>query len=245
MGTIQIHDKTSRARLSAHFSVPEFRCHGANCCDSILIDDALVAFLQQIRAHFGKPVTINSGYRCPSHNAAIGGAANSYHCRGMAADISVADTPPAAVAAYAQHLGVPGIGLYETAQDGFFVHIDTRPQRFYWYGQRCIPKNTFLDDANIRYRQALQAAMGISDLGALLAALPTVGECCNCCHRVITPTQQYLFELGYREVGSADGIAGPKFAAALKQFQQAHGCAPTGIAEQWGKTWHMLLGESL
>ena len=42
--------------------------------------------LQPLRDRFG-PIRINSGYRCPELNRAVGGASNSLHMRGEAADI--------------------------------------------------------------------------------------------------------------------------------------------------------------
>ena len=45
--------------------------------------------LQKVREHFGKPVTVNSGYRSPELNKAIGGSTTSDHCKGMAADIEI------------------------------------------------------------------------------------------------------------------------------------------------------------
>lgn len=45
--------------------------------------------LQPIRNHFKQVVKINSGYRSPAVNEAIGGAANSDHMKGMAADIEI------------------------------------------------------------------------------------------------------------------------------------------------------------
>ena len=54
--------------------------------------------LQKVRDHFGKPVTVNSGYRSPELNKAIGGSTTSDHCKGMAADIEI-----------------PGVSNYEIA----------------------------------------------------------------------------------------------------------------------------------
>jgi hypothetical protein len=45
--------------------------------------------LQPIRDLYGKPIHVNSGYRCVALNKAVGGAANSQHVQGRAADISV------------------------------------------------------------------------------------------------------------------------------------------------------------
>ena len=46
--------------------------------------------LQPLRDYVGAPVHINSGYRCPELNVAVGGVKNSQHCRGEAADIRIA-----------------------------------------------------------------------------------------------------------------------------------------------------------
>lgn len=48
-------------------------------CDSIL---------QPLRNAYGKPIFVNSGYRSPTLNKAIGGATNSQHMLGQAADIT-------------------------------------------------------------------------------------------------------------------------------------------------------------
>jgi hypothetical protein len=45
--------------------------------------------LQPVRDLYGKPIHINSGYRCVELNKAVGGAVNSQHVQGRAADISV------------------------------------------------------------------------------------------------------------------------------------------------------------
>jgi len=46
--------------------------------------------LEKVRAHFGKPITVNSGFRGVKLNKAIGGAKNSQHITGQAADIEIA-----------------------------------------------------------------------------------------------------------------------------------------------------------
>ena len=49
--------------------------------------------LQPIREHFGKSVTVNSGFRSPESNAAVGGSKTSDHCLGRAADIEIDGIP--------------------------------------------------------------------------------------------------------------------------------------------------------
>ena len=45
--------------------------------------------LQPVREHFGKSVTVNSGFRSPESNAAVGGSKTSDHCKGQACDIEI------------------------------------------------------------------------------------------------------------------------------------------------------------
>ncbi len=48
-----------------------------------------VKVLEPVRQHFGRPVVISSGYRSPALNRAIGGARNSQHTTGEAADFEI------------------------------------------------------------------------------------------------------------------------------------------------------------
>ena len=50
------------------------------------------AVLDPLRKWYGKPIYINSGYRCSALNEAVGGAKNSQHTTGMAADIDTHST---------------------------------------------------------------------------------------------------------------------------------------------------------
>ena len=64
--------KDGARQLAPGFKVREFRCRDGS--DVVMIDESLVMLLQCIREHFGKPITITSGYRTAAHNAAVGGA---------------------------------------------------------------------------------------------------------------------------------------------------------------------------
>lgn len=123
-------------QLSPAFKVREFRCRDGS--DAIMIDQTLVVLLQAIREHFGKPVTITSGYRTAAHNTAVGGAKSSQHLLGRAADIQVQDTDPLAVAAYAESLmpGWGGVGRYpvKAGRTKGWVHVDTRANKSRWTG---------------------------------------------------------------------------------------------------------------
>lgn len=54
--------------------------------------------LQPVRDHFARGVKVNSGYRAPEINAAVGGSKTSDHCLGMAADIEIPGLPNAELA---------------------------------------------------------------------------------------------------------------------------------------------------
>ena len=140
------YKKSDRIQLSKNFNSYEFRCGlGRPCaCQTTLIDEALVDILQRIRDHWpGHALHITSGYRCPVYNRSVSRATGSYHSKGMAADITVDGVVPREVAKYAESIGVLGIGLYETQADGFFVHVDTRTYKSFWYGQEQAPRTTF------------------------------------------------------------------------------------------------------
>ena len=125
--------------LAPGFKVREFRCRDGS--DVVMIDESLVVLLQCIREHFGKPITITSGYRTAAHNTAVGGAKSSQHLLGRAADFYVEGVPVATVAAYAETLlpGRGGIGRYpkdaaHPSRKTGWVHIDTRPNKSRWRG---------------------------------------------------------------------------------------------------------------
>lgn len=77
--------KHDHEQLSQHFNSSEFQCP---CCQYTIIDTELIILLEKVRSLVTIPLKINSGYRCPRHNAAEGGAPLSRHLMGMAADIT-------------------------------------------------------------------------------------------------------------------------------------------------------------
>ena len=61
-------------------------------------------------------------------------------------------------------------------------------------------------------------------------------------HPVVKPIQKRLYALGYTMVGTADGIAGLKFEAAVNEFQDKNHCWVDGEVTAANKTWRKLLG---
>lgn len=210
--------KGSNVQLSKNFRSREFDCHGSGCCTQTKVNEKLVKYLQMIRDHFGTTVTITSAYRCAIHNRNVGGATGSRHCVGDAADIVVANHAPKEVAQYAESIGILGIGLYETNSDGFFVHIDTRNYKSFWYGQAQSPRTTFGAASN--------ASANNSSAPANLKLIK-YGDSGN--H--VKNLQESLIKLGFA-CGSygADGSFGLGTKNAVLAFQKENNLAQDGIA---------------
>lgn len=77
-------NKDKRIQLETNFNSSEFECP---CCGYAIIDTNLVRACQSIRTMHDIPVKVISGYRCPRHNAATGGAEYSRHLVGCGADL--------------------------------------------------------------------------------------------------------------------------------------------------------------
>ena len=87
----------------------------------------LAAGLEEVRAALGnKPMRINSGYRSPKLNRAVGGARLSAHMAGYAADFVCPDfgSPLKIVKA----LAATGIQFDKLIQEGTWVHISFAPE---------------------------------------------------------------------------------------------------------------------
>lgn len=70
----------------------------------------------------------------------------------------------------------------------------------------------------------------------------TVSANANRTHPVVRAVQKRLEALGYKQVGTIDGIAGPKFTAAVKAYQKDNGCISDGEITARCNTWKKLLG---
>lgn len=119
--------------LSANFSRAEFACHCR--CGASHVSDDLVNSLQLLRDSLHEPIKILSGVRCPYHNKRVGGARNSQHLTGNAADIVVDGIETEKLYRYiddnADVFGFGGLGLYINLG---FVHVDVRKEKARWQG---------------------------------------------------------------------------------------------------------------
>lgn len=220
---VKTYQENSKVQLSKNFNSYEFRCGlGRPCsCSTILIDDKLVEYLQKIRDHFGKSITITSGYRCPSYNKSIGSGTGSYHSKGRACDIVVDGVAPREVAKYAESIGILGIGLYETNADGHFVHIDTRTTKAFWYGQAQAYRSTFGGSSSANNNSYTSSTSSASSSYTTLSS-GSRGS-------AVKELQEKLNSLGY-SCGTADGDYGAKTANAVRDFQRKNGLTIDGIA---------------
>lgn len=84
--------------LVKNFEPEEFKCKCGHCTGyPTYMKQVELNHIQTIRDHYGKPMTITSGLRCPYENRKVGGVANSGHLTGYAVDfymLGVTDTVP-------------------------------------------------------------------------------------------------------------------------------------------------------
>lgn len=93
----------------------------------------LMEQLEVLQDALGADIKINSGYRSPSHNSAVGGVSSSQHLLGKAADIRTSSHTPSQIKNKIESLisqgkmKQGGVGLYPT-----FVHYDIRGYKSRW-----------------------------------------------------------------------------------------------------------------
>lgn len=127
---------SDRVFLGGHFSWGEFTKNLSRVPQNAKVTDnimRLADYLENVRELFGNStILINSGYRPPTVNKAVGGASNSQHLYGAAADITVGGFRPHDVYTRLNswHGDKGGLG-----DSQYFTHIDLRGYRARWnYG---------------------------------------------------------------------------------------------------------------
>ncbi len=108
-----------------NFTADEMRCRGYDCCGGRAdMDPAFMAALQRVRDTLGHPMPITSGFRCPEHDKAIGGA--GVHPTGQAADIAISGESAYHLLNAALLHGMRGIGQKQHGPyEDRFMHLDT------------------------------------------------------------------------------------------------------------------------
>jgi uncharacterized protein YcbK (DUF882 family) len=121
---------------SEHFSDEELRCPH---CQKNWTQPALYDNLEELRQQCGDiPLKVLSGYRCPTHNDAVGGSKKSQHTWGLAADIQCPDSMTLeefyCAAVRTEGFKNGGIGVYPKGfgQNTDFLHVDVRGSVARW-----------------------------------------------------------------------------------------------------------------
>lgn len=107
----------------------DFACHCG--CGTNKITDETVQRANEAQTAAGVQFKITSGYRCPTHNAAVGGSPTSSHLLGTAFDFAIVSDAARAAVIWALHaVGITRIGVAKT-----YLHADidqTKPQNRIW-----------------------------------------------------------------------------------------------------------------
>ncbi len=118
-------------QISEHFTKNELAC---KCCGRLALHPQFLEKLEHVRALYGKPMAINSGYRCEVHNTLIGGVSSSAHLDGNAVDVAIIGSVERyCLIAAAVAGGATGIGVYQR-----WIHIDFMKRQFgrcVWVGK--------------------------------------------------------------------------------------------------------------
>ena len=126
---MQMLNSINHLRVAKYFKLDEFACP---CCKKVMLHPKLLSKLVELRNILERPVMVTSGYRCPKYNQEVGGVISSYHCIGLAADVTVKDIDLLVLLEICENLDFDGIGFYEKKG---FLHLDVRPtKRARWRG---------------------------------------------------------------------------------------------------------------
>ena len=124
-------------KITKNFSKSEFECN----CGCEMPEDVfenikeLAVNLQYIREYLNEPIKLTNAYRCVEHNKskAVGGAKNSQHILGKAADIQIQTLTPNIVADLIEdfidkkYIAEGAVGRYHS-----FTHYDIRGTKARW-----------------------------------------------------------------------------------------------------------------
>jgi len=105
-----------------YFKPEEFQCP---CCGKGTVDPALKAMLNTARGLAGVPFVLTSAYRCPKHNAKVGGSPTSSHLKGFAVDISTPDS----TTRFAVLCGLIKAGFTRMEFGLNYIHADIDPSK--------------------------------------------------------------------------------------------------------------------
>ena len=214
--------KDGKKSLSAHFKVSEFQCVDG---DKILIDDALITLLEKIREKLKcTSIRINSGYRTPKHDKAVGGSGSGQHTKGKAADIVCYNEKgiinAKLVCCAAEDCGATGIGYISSNS----THIDVRTGSKWWGDETKGNKSI----TQINGSKSFYDYFGIKKPNACPYKEPTRNIYRGCKGEDVKWVQWHLNAKGYN-CGDIDGICGKTTSKQISHFQGDDGLGVDGI----------------
>lgn len=119
--------------ISDYLTLEEYRCD-CGFCDGLPPDfhlhdlnypyTELVNIFDAVRATWGKPIPVSSGYRCPHHNASIGGSPCSVHIFGLALDMDLESAGEVGELFHILNTDFHHLRIGAYSQTGTFIHID-------------------------------------------------------------------------------------------------------------------------
>ena len=126
-----------RLMFSEHFGIDEFTFSATAQAMGIINDPSSLELanlrflcrelLEPARKVIGEPIHITSGYRCLALNRAVGGVAQSYHVRGLAADLHiVSDAHASRLADALNAQPYCDLILVEHAHGASWLHVQAR-----------------------------------------------------------------------------------------------------------------------
>jgi len=117
--------------LSEYLLRSEYACR---CCGQLPPDlflhdirrpySELFDIFDSVRATWGKPIPVRSGYRCPYHNKTIGGEECSVHCFGLALDMDLPNTEEVEELHRLIDTDFESVRMYKYIHSGSFIHMD-------------------------------------------------------------------------------------------------------------------------
>ncbi|SDA42440.1 YcbK family protein [Mesorhizobium qingshengii] len=121
-GAYQVASAAGMARLAPNGLLKQNESVDVAC-----LKPSLVRVLKTIEGHYGRKMTVTSGYRDPARNRRANGAKNSLHMYCAAADIQVPGVSKWELASYIRSMpGRGGVGTYCHTES---VHVDVGPER--------------------------------------------------------------------------------------------------------------------
>ena len=127
MYSVRVYNASTEGntKITNNFKVNEFKSDSK----IVLIHGTLPIVLQKIRDEIGKGLNITNAYRTEAHNKRVGGASNSFHLYGMAADIWAKGITPIELAKVIDNLFPITFGVIAYPKKGI-VHFDVRAKKY-------------------------------------------------------------------------------------------------------------------